>query len=323
MDPLVRGVAEVVKTCTVNELGIVRHCAGEAEKELDKLEQAAGPVPALARYCEALSSEKDRKLQALVATRMGGLSQHSVLAEKGTDTLLDCLVKLLPHLKDHRAGQGVLAVRPAAFLATARSREQELLGYLDKDAPPAVKRVGYECLWPNGGLRILPHLEKALASSDQELRRAILVGFAYKDSLTAEESSKVCGLLGGLLGDADLTVAGRAADRLAALCPDHRRAVLAAAVKRLSAQELGFVNALRSLLGSARDAKERKAVLAALTRVVSTPERPPKSCPTCARPDAPGVARRAALKYIAESDPKLAAALERKHFPRAAGSPAK
>jgi hypothetical protein len=167
-------------------------------------------------------------------------------------------------------------VRPAAFLSTARGKHEELLSYLDKEAPAEVRRVGYECLWPNGRMRVFDKLQQALKEGDPPLRRAVVMGFAYVGSLGgAEESTKVCGLLGPLLGDKDPQLASMAAQRLVTLCPKQRGKVLGQAGRRLGRRELqpGFVSALESLHKAtnppAAEALRRRS-LALLARILNS-----------------------------------------------------
>ena len=314
-DPLAQAVREVVKTCKVIESGELRDCVGAAEEELKQVEERLGVVPSLERHC-GLMGDGNPKVRAVAATRIGALSLFRELKSKGTPVLLDCLSSLLKHAwPEADRWQAERVVRAATFLATAQDKQDELLKYLDVKAPPSVRRVGYECLWPNGKMKIVEALEKAARGEDALMRRAVVMGFAYVDHLRDDEPAKICPMLQELAGDKDPQVAGPAALQLARLCVDQRDQVIASVARHVKKKEIeiGLVNALDSIISSTNpppSTAQRKKATALLVRIVRQPE--PKPCAKCAQKNGPSTARLAALRYLEKIDADLAARLGKK-----------
>jgi hypothetical protein len=149
---------------------------------------------------------------------------------------------------DKNIWQGERIARAATFLATALDKHRPLVKFLDK-APARLRRVGYECLWPNGRMRVYDILEEAAGDDDPAIRRAVAMGFAYVGSLKPDEVAKACELLRRLLADPRGEVAAAAAERLADLCPDSRDKVVQTIAEHLERRSLepGFITALERL----------------------------------------------------------------------------
>lgn len=246
-DPLAEAVRNIARVCTVTDEGQVRDCAAGVEDELKQAESARGIIPSLELHCSLLS-DAEPKIRAVAANRIGGLALHGELKDRGTDALLDCLVRNMGgRWDDKNIWQAERITRAATFLATARDQHLALLRFLFK-APPRIKHVGYECLWPNGRMKVFDALAEAAADQDPTLRRAVVMGFAYVGSLATDELEKVCGLLAKLLDDKDGEVAGAAAQRLADHCPASRaRVVEQIATRARGKLDPGFVSALERL----------------------------------------------------------------------------
>jgi hypothetical protein len=281
---LATAIGAIVSTCRPPPTGELSACAPHLVRALEAAEAPLGPVAALRHYCSALAASAPLT-RAVIAVRMGTQSLHRALAERPDETLHACLMKELRAAKDPAIARRL--ARPAAFLATALRKERELLAILDA-APVEVRQVGYECLWPNGRLQVLAAIKGGAESPVRELRLAAVMGFAYDSELRNEERPEVCSLLTRLLEDPDPVVAGSAAARTAALCPDKTGALLKAAERQLRAQRTSaeLVSALQLLRGTDAEVRRARTLLA---RIAASPA----SCQACPQALAKQAAQRA------------------------------
>jgi hypothetical protein len=295
-DARVAAAARVVRrSCSLSELGDVSSCVGQVVEELDQAEKRVGTVPSLLTYCHAID-DADLGVKVLAANRTGQLSQHAAIRESADDKLLGCYLEKISRVRNVYLAQHY--VRAATFLATALKQEERLFSMLEKmPAPPDHQRTAHECLWPNGRMRVLPRLKKAIASKEASMRKAALLSFAYVKGLEDGEKEPVCALISPLLGDAEVAI--DAAQRLAALCPERRKAVLAVAGKALAAKKLGLghVEALRAI--AVAGGKEQKASVALLAGAVG-------------QRSLPEITRRAALRALTSVDPRQGERLQKK-----------
>ena len=269
-DPaLTRLSHEALKVCTVTGYG-VRSCEGDVLARLTAREQALGTSGALMTYCLA-QGDQDRRARALAASRVDHLARPKPLAAAADQAVQECLINALTQASP--GANSTPLIRAAAYLATARQQEKELLDLLATLTSGSVRSAGYGALWANGRLRVLAPLEKLLATSkDVPLKVAVVRGLARGTSWNKAEQKRLCALLAPLMKGDEVSVAGAAAERVASGCGEAMAGeVLGAAETMLKrgVLDLSYVNAVNALKSPSLKGEHRARMTILLTRVVT------------------------------------------------------
>lgn len=231
-------------------------------------ERHVGAPRALEDYCEQLSRQ-DPERRALAAHRLAQLSRSPDLGQGTVERTYRCVARALKEAGGTPPAEHL--AQALALLGTSIGQYAQVLRQL-ADCPSVRARVaGYESVWANGRLALLPHIQQLLRRGPVAQRSALVRGFARGRVMSAAERRPVCALLTELLADEPLPLADVAAQSLARVCPAER-AKLVQAVERRRQRGTATVALVRSLSVSA-GYFEHKASMELLQAIVQTLER--------------------------------------------------
>jgi hypothetical protein len=217
-------------------------------------------------------------------------------SDEGLQPAYDCIVAAL-RKSESLFAIGTLA-RVGAYVSTAMKKEE---AYLDVVATLGKREATLEAMggiWPNGRLRIWYRIATAAKGPDAEIRAAALRSLGRGVPRTAEETTKVCSLLGELRAYPDAGTACTAVRLAARYCAADRDATIAAVEKLLAAKQFDescavALGADAATVGPPWTASQARRIATVLRRAASHPalqERP----------------RGLALRTLARTDPAAA-----------------
>jgi len=297
----------VLRRCEVAHWGFVRKGSCKDPKALADLkaqERALGPSATLLAYCK-LVGEDDARMRALASFRISRMGNYSDMKTAANAEVFDCLVEKLAAQKE--TTYVFRMARAVALMGTALGQDERVIEVLDAHPRKAARLAGYQALWANGRLRVLPKLKSIIESEgeDIELRRAAIRGFGRGPALSTKEMAVVCRMLEPLMLHQEVELAASAAHRVATSCKGYTDRVVAAAEKVFArkAFNLAYVNALSSAAGyfeHRSEAKQVEAIKRLLARILAASW-------------APELTRSSALRTIYRLDPPLGKKLAKVH----------